>query len=223
MGILKRIKSITMAEINKVLDQVEDPISMLNQYMREMEEEIAKGQHALAKQIFLEKRQMALIIDTEEVLAKRERQAKLAVTKGEDNIAALALQEKLLQEKKRSLYKEQYEVIKGQTNLLEEKINQLKEQYNELQHKRLLLLSRANVAQSLKQLDNAVVSLNTDNIARGFARAEERIVMMESEIEANTRLSNISPSSSYAIDPSVQEEVQKQLAQLKETVKETSI
>ncbi|BAU28514.1 phage shock protein A (PspA) family protein [Aneurinibacillus soli] len=223
MGILKRIKSITMAEINKLLDQVEDPINMLSQYMREMEEEIAKGQHALANQIFLEKRQLALIIDTEEVLAKRERQAKLAVTKGEDNIAALALQEKLLQEKKRGLYKEQYEVIKGQTNLLEEKINQLKEQYNELQHKRLLLLSRANVAQSLKQLDNAVVSLNTDNIARGFARAEERIVMMESKIEANTRLSNISPSSSYAIDPSLQEEVQKQLAQLRETAKETSV
>src|ERR671939_598190 len=57
MGIFKRFKTITMAEINGLLDGIEDPIAMLNEYSREMEKEIAKGQQALARQIFVEKKQ----------------------------------------------------------------------------------------------------------------------------------------------------------------------
>ncbi|WP_176713702.1 PspA/IM30 family protein [Pseudobacillus wudalianchiensis] len=44
-----------MAELHGALDKVEDPIAMLNQYVREMEGNLAKGQDALARQIFLEK------------------------------------------------------------------------------------------------------------------------------------------------------------------------
>lgn len=42
MGVFKRIKTITMAEINRLLDGIEDPIAMLNEYSREMEQEIVK-------------------------------------------------------------------------------------------------------------------------------------------------------------------------------------
>ena len=55
MGIFKRLKTITMAELNGLLDGIEDPIAMLNEYSREMEQEIAKGQNALARQIFSRK------------------------------------------------------------------------------------------------------------------------------------------------------------------------
>ncbi|WP_052352901.1 PspA/IM30 family protein [Neobacillus dielmonensis] len=47
MGIFKRIKTITSAEMNGLLDGIEDPIAMLNEYSGEMEQEITKGQQAL--------------------------------------------------------------------------------------------------------------------------------------------------------------------------------
>src|SRR6478609_4703012 len=99
MGIFKRLKTITMAEINGLLDGIENPIAMLNEYSREMEEEIAKGQQALARQIFVEKKQEALISDTKALVDKRVRQAKLALEHGEEQMAKLAVQEKLLLEK----------------------------------------------------------------------------------------------------------------------------
>jgi phage shock protein A len=223
MGIFKRIKDITVAEIHALLDQVEDPFSMLNHYVREMEEEIAKGQQALSNQIFLEKRQMALILNTEEVIAKRIRQAKLAVDRGEEPIAKLALQEKLIHENKLNLYKKQYEMIKNQTTILYEKLNQLKEKYDELKHKRLFLMSRANVARSVKQMNNTFASLNTDNIAKGFTRAEEHVLMMEAETEVSTLLSQPRRDlNSYSIDPSLQEEVQNELEKLKKANQETA-
>jgi phage shock protein A len=222
MGIFKRMKDITAAEINGLLDQMEDPIKMLNQYVREIEAEIARGQQALSIQIFLEKKQLALITNTEEMIARRTRQAKLAVDREEEAIAKLALQEKLLHEKKAVLYKEQYETIKNQTSALCEKLNQLKEKYNELQHKRLLLISRANVAQAMKQLNNTSASFQ-ENIAKNVARTEERILMMEAEVQAGNRLSQHSPNlHSYTIDAALQEEVQKELENLKETRKATA-
>lgn len=189
MGIFKRIKTITMAEINGILDGIEDPIAMLNEYSREMEQEITKGQKALASQIFVEKKQAALILETEGLVAKRVRQAKLAIERGEEDIAKLAVQEKLVQQKQLTLYKEQLEAIKGQTQILIEKLNQLKETYNELQHKKILLASRANVAQSIKQIQKATFSFQADTIAQGVARAEERILLMEAQVQAGNQVS----------------------------------
>lgn len=40
MGVFKRIKDMTKASVNDMLDKVEDPIVMLNQYLRDMEAEI---------------------------------------------------------------------------------------------------------------------------------------------------------------------------------------
>lgn len=216
MGIFKRIKTITMAEMNGLLDGIEDPISMLNEYSREMEQEIVKGQKALARQIFVEKKQAALISETQAFVDKRNRQAKLAIERGEDTMAKLAVQEKLVLEKQLHLYQEQAEAIKTQTQLLTEKIEQLKETYNQMQHKKILLASRANVALSTKQIQKATVSFQTDTIARGVARAEEQILMMEAEVQAGNQFSTPIASLDAAANQLVdEEELNKELEKLK--------
>ncbi|MFL6517839.1 MAG: PspA/IM30 family protein [Bacillus sp. (in: firmicutes)] len=188
MGIFKRLKTIASADMNGLLDGIEDPIVMLNEYSREMEQEIAKGQKALARQIFVEKKQEALISETKSLVDKRTRQAKLAIEQGDEQIAKLAVQEKLNQENTLQLYVAQLASIKGQTQILIEKLDQLKETYNQMQQKKILLASRANVARSMKQIQKVTVSFNTDDIARGVARAEERILMLEAEVHAGNQL-----------------------------------
>lgn len=190
MGIFKRLKTITKAEVNGLIDGMEDPIVMLNEYSREMEQEIIKAQKALSLQILVEKKQAALILETQGLIEKRTRQAKLAIERGEDSIAKLAVQEKLSHEKQLALYEQQFEAIKEQTKILIEKVNEFKETYNELLHKKILLASRANVAQSIQQIQKATVSFQTDTIARGVARAEERIMLMEAQAQAGTQFAN---------------------------------
>lgn len=190
MGIFKRIKTIAKADINGLLDGFENPIAMLNEYSREMEQEMAIAQKALARQIFVENKQAALILETRNLIEKRIRQAKLAIDQGEETIAKLAVQEKLIHEKQLSLYEQQYEAIKGQTQILKEKLDELQEIYKELQHKKLLLASRANVAQSIKQIQKATNSFQTDNIVRGVARMEEQILLMEAEVQAGGQFAN---------------------------------
>ncbi|MBM7654488.1 PspA/IM30 family protein [Neobacillus cucumis] len=216
MGIFKRLKTITMAEINGLLDGLEDPIAMLNEYSREFEKEITKGQQALARQIFVEKKQAALISQTKALVDKRTRQAKLAIEQGEEAIAKLAVQEKLNQEKTLQLYVDQLESLKGQTQILVEKIDQLKETYNQLQQKKILLASRANVAQSMKQIQKITVSFNTDDVARGVARAEEKILLMEAEVQAGNQFAAPLAQIDTAYDRYVSdEELTKELEKLK--------
>lgn len=216
MGIFKRIKTIAKADINGLLDGLEDPIAMLNEYSREMEQEMAQAQKALSRQIFVENKQASLIFETKNILAKRTRQAKLALEKEEEEIAKLAVQEKLNYENHLGLYQQQYDAIKGQTQLLKEKLKELQEIYNELQHKKVLLAARANVAQSIKQIQNVTASFQTDTILRGVARAEERILLMEAEVQASNQFTNAMAGHDFTIKNYVnEEEINKELERLK--------
>jgi phage shock protein A len=208
MGIFKRLKRITKAEVNGLLDGLENPIAMLNEYSREMEQEIDKAQQALARQIFVEKKQAALILNTKELIDKRTRQAKLAIEKEDEAMAKLAVQEKLTHEKQLKLYQEQYETLKGQTLTLTEKLNGLKSAYHELQQKKVLLASRANVAQSMQDIQKATVSFQTDTIARGVARAEEQILLMEAKVQAGN-VPNKPSFQNLVDDEELQQEIEK--------------
>ncbi|MCM3626199.1 PspA/IM30 family protein [Paenibacillus glycanilyticus] len=221
MGIFTRVKNVFLAETNVLIDKCEKPLHMVNQYMREFSVELEKGQRALAHQLYIEKRQAALIANAETAVEKRDRQARLAVAQGEDQIAKLALQEKLLQEKKLAVYHEQYAKIREQTKVLEERIAQLQAQSEEYNHRRLLLESRVNVASSLKQLNQSIVSFQTDGMVRGFARAEERVLMIEAELEAMNHFNVLSKRSApQYLDPSLTPEIEASLAELKQSAEE---
>lgn len=211
------MKSIMMAELHGALDKAEDPIAMLNQYGREMEENVARGQDALVRQIFLEKKQQALISETEALIAKRERQARLAVEQGDDNMATLALYEKSLQENQLKLYMEQFKAIQQQTESLKEKLQEFKGTSNELLHKRILLSSRANVARSIKQMQQTAISFNSESVVKGMARAEDRILLMESEVQAFSQsLQPHEPSAKGYVNSSLEELLQEELQKLKQ-------
>ncbi|ASS67546.1 MULTISPECIES: PspA/IM30 family protein [unclassified Paenibacillus] len=217
MGIFKRIKNTFLAETNGLLDRFEQPLHMVDQYIREFEQELAKGQSAYANQLFIEKRQAALIAETEAGLEKRDRQAKLAVTRGEEHIARLALQEKLLLEKKLSVYQAQQAAIQEQTKLLEERIGQLLVQSEEYSHRRLLLASRVNVAGSLKEMNQSVVAFQTENVAKGIARVEEKVLLMEAQAEAFAHFSSPAKRSApQYLDPSLSADIDKALEDLKQ-------
>ncbi|WP_242220943.1 PspA/IM30 family protein [Bacillus cereus group sp. BfR-BA-01380] len=217
MGIFKRIKNIVMADVHQTLDKLESPVSMLKQYLRETEEQITKAQKALSHQFYLEKKYEALIVETDALIAKRTRQAELAVSRAEDHMAQLALQDKIITEKKATLYREQYEITKQQTAALYEQIDKLQEKYQELQYKELVLVSRLNAAQAIKEGNAALTSFHTENAAKGFARVESYVQKLEAEAAASNYFYQLkSPNQTEILDQGLQEEVKQALEKLKE-------
>lgn len=217
MGILKRIKNIVVADVHQTLDKIEKPVSMLKQYLRETEQQITKAEKALSHQYYLEKKYEALISETDILIAKRTRQAELAVSREEDHMAQLALQEKIVNEKKAELYRKQYEITKEQTATLYEQIDKLQKKYGELQYKELVLVSRLNAAQAIKESNRAIDSFHTESTAKGFARIESYVQKLEAETAASNYFYNLkSPNQQEVLDQNLQEEVQRELEKLKE-------
>ncbi|VXC03084.1 PspA/IM30 family protein [Bacillus mycoides] len=217
MGILKRIKNIVVADVHQTLDKIENPVSMLKQYLRETEQQITKAEKALSHQYYLEKKYEALISETDALIAKRTRQAELAVSREEDHMAQLALQEKIVNEKKAELYRKQYEITKEQTATIYEQIDKLQKKYGELQYKELVLVSRLNAAQAIKESNRAIDSFHTESTAKGFARIESYVQKLEAETAASNYFYNLkSPNQQEVLDQNLQEEVQRELEKLKE-------
>ncbi|EJR57603.1 hypothetical protein IIM_00210 [Bacillus cereus VD107] len=217
MGILKRIKNIVVADVNQTLDKLEKPTNMLKQYLRETEQQITKAEKALSHQYYLEKKYEALISETDALIVKRTRQAELAVSREEDHMAQLALQEKIVNEKKAELYRKQYEITKEQTATLYEQIDKLQKKYGELQYKELVLVSRLNAAQAIKESNRAIDSFHTESSAKGFARIESYVQKLEAETAASNYFYNLkSPNQQEVLDQNLQEEVKRELEKLKE-------
>ncbi len=87
MGVFKRIKDMTKASVNDMLDKVEDPIVMLNQYLRDMEAEIHEAEVTVAKQMANERRMKQRLDEAERTSVQRESQAEAALANGQEEVA----------------------------------------------------------------------------------------------------------------------------------------
>lgn len=214
MGVFKRLKTIVSADFNNVLDRIEDPVAMLNQHLREMEEEIQKAHATLANQLFIEKKYEAMIKETYAMVQKRSRQAELAVEKQEDEIARLAIQDKLENEKKWTTLKEQEQLIKEQTKVLCNQIERLREKYEELQSRRLTLISRMNVAQTTANLSKVAASIHPEVATRGFQQVEDKVLRLEAKAASSQYgMPKSNPLEGNLFDT----DVEKELSKLKES------
>jgi len=223
MGIFKRMKDIASADLHNRLDKVEDPIKMLKQYLRELEKEIQKGKNSLANQMFVVKKYEALIAETNETIEKRASQAELAISQNEEELAKMAIEEKINLEKKLTFYQSQLDSVKNQTEALVQQLNRMKEKYEELSNRKLTLLSRAAAAQASDTFGQSLISLNSENALYGFSRIEDKIVEMEAKASANQYLLSKATLDNYKELPSLLDvEVEQELGKLKEClVKQT--
>ncbi|WP_138493651.1 PspA/IM30 family protein [Paenibacillus pinistramenti] len=221
MGIFSRVKNIAVADINNLLDKVEDPISMLKQYIRELEDQMDEARQALSHQLFVERKYEALVSDTKAVISKRARQAELAVERGEEQIAQMALRDKLLHESKLQNYLNQQHEVKRQTANLMEDIRHLKEVYEELKVRKDYLISRLNAAQAQSEIHSTLRSFNPDQISRGFARIEEKVWQLEANAGAGNAVNRIyNVPASYGQADMLQAQVLEELEKLKEQRKD---
>lgn len=217
MGIFTRIKDIAAADTHRLLDLVEDPVSMAKHYIRQLEEQIDQARLALEKQLAAEQQYDLLVARTGQMIDKRTRQAELAVEREEEDIARLAIQEKLSHSKLMQTYLEQREVIRKQVQALQEEIARLLDLHKELSDKLNFLLARSQAAAALKATVATASPGEISKISRGFDRMEQKIMTLESGVLAYRSMDQ---SNARLTGWSEQDEVESELARLK-AVKQT--
>lgn len=185
MGIFKRLRDMTMASINDLLDKAEDPVKMLNQFLRDMEEDILEAEAAVAKQIAIEKKFKLQFEESEEMVTKRTEQAMKALESGNEDLARRALEDKKEHQGRYDELKRQYDLAKTNADQLRSQLTEMKDEFNKMKNKKDLLIARAETAKAQKQINQAMSGFGTDNAAKGFDRMSEKVLQMEAEAQAS--------------------------------------
>lgn len=188
MGIFKRLRDLTMASINDLLDKAEDPVKMLNQFMRDMEEDIRDAEAAVAKQIAIEKKFKQQMDEAEDMVKRREEQALKALEQGNEDLARRALQDKKEHQLRFDELKQQHEVAKANADRLRSQLDEMRDEFNKMKTKKELLIARAEAAKAQKHINQAMSGFGTDNAAKGFERMTEKVLQLEAEAQASEEL-----------------------------------
>ncbi|MCR2803355.1 PspA/IM30 family protein [Paenibacillus soyae] len=185
MGILQRVVNMTKAAANEMLDKMENPVMMLNHYLRDLDEEIEKTERALIAQQAQE-RILGSKFDEQNAQALHyEGKAEQAAAEGREAEARTALEAKLL-------YLEQAEetdklrgFAKQAVIDLQLKVESLKEEKTRLQSKRTELIARVrqSAASGAGHGYGAAPHLQGSAAAKGFERIEQKVLEWEAARE----------------------------------------
>lgn len=213
------MKTVVGSELNAMLDKAEDPVKMLDQFMREMEEDIRDAEGAVAKQIANEKILKRKANDAEAMVVKRQQQAEKAVEAGDDDLARRALEEKTENEKQAVLLDESWERAKHDADEIKDKLEQMKKEYNQMKLKKDALKARAETAKTRTKMNRTMSNIGGDDSRKGFERMEEKVLQFEAEAETTEDLSQSSRTLDEEFEKLEGSNVDKELAALKAKMK----
>lgn len=183
VSLFKRIGDNIRANVNAALDKAEDPVKLLNQYLLDMEDDIADAEGALAKQLVVVRKFKAQYEEATVAVEKREAQALEALRQGREDLARRALEDKKLHKARATDYQTHYEKSNETADHLKSQLREMKDEYEKLRAKRDTLAARAQAAQAQKSIASIVGSFSTDGGRRGFDRMEHKVMQMEAEAQ----------------------------------------
>ena len=179
MGIFTRMSNMVKAKVNTTLDEAENPIELLDQKLRDMDEQLSRAKlnsaqvlgnvHALEKNMNLAQKESA---DFEEKI-------KLALAKGNEELAKRALSKKVDSDKKYTTLKSTFETSKVQAETLKKNLRGLQDEIEKTRNYRDEAAARYSNAEASKTVNEILADVKTksntiqiDNIERNIAKKE---------------------------------------------------
>ncbi|WP_026569707.1 MULTISPECIES: PspA/IM30 family protein [Sediminibacillus] len=211
----KRVSTIVSSELNAMLDKAEDPVKMLEQFMRDMESDIREVESSVAKQIANEKMLKRKYDDAQALVDKRQGQAEKAIEAGNEDLARRALEDKKDQQEQADTLKESWDRAQNDSKVLRDKLDEMKKEYQQMKLKKDSLKARAESAKTRTKMNRTMSSIGSDESKRGFERMEEKVLQFEAEADTSDDLSASSKSLDDEFESLEKSGVDDELAALK--------
>lgn len=212
----KRVSTVVSSELNSMLDKAEDPVKMLDQFMRDMSGDIREVEAAVAQQIANEKMLKRKASDANAMVQKRQKQAEQALEAGNEDLARRALQDKKDHEATLATLNESWERAKNDSDVLRSKLDEMKKEYQQMELKKDSLKARAESAKTRTKMNRTMSSIGSDDSRQGFERMEEKVMRFEAEAETSEDMSRASRTLDDEFEELNKNDVDDELAALKE-------
>jgi len=193
MSLWTRIKRIFSSNLNSVLDSAEDPEKMIDQIVRDMNEQLKSTKKHVASAIANQKK---LERDYQNEVAKSEnflQKAKAILNDGDesnDHLAKEALQKKKHHDKIAAQIKGSLDAQTEMVNKLKSNLRKLEAKVKESESKKNLLKAKHATAQTQKQIAEQMGKVDDNSTFEAFDRLESKITGVEDQALAQLELNS---------------------------------
>lgn len=196
MGVISRFKEIMEANFNALLDKAEDPEKMIDQYLRNLEEDLAKVKQETASVMADEKNAKRKLDTCQQEIDKMSEYARKAVTLGNDEEAKQFLKKKADLTDQLAVLEKDYELACECSLKMRQMHDKLESDIASLKTRRDTLKAKIKVAETQKKLNSLGSGLaSAGNNMAAFDRMEERVNHMLDEAEAMDQLNSAKETS----------------------------
>lgn len=215
MSIMKRMRDITVATLNERLEKAEDPVKLIDSYLLSQREQIMQSEQLYKQCVMHSEAMKRQFFTAQELVYKREEQALIAVRAGEEEIARIALQEKMLNEERAAQYKDLYEQALTSVTDVEERLQQLRADYDEVIAKRQYYAARMESIRLQQKMNERFGEQGFRGSEQAFRRLEDRVSDWEMETKALNDLRRMTQDTLYRAGTAVKETLDIELRKLK--------
>ncbi|WP_273852855.1 PspA/IM30 family protein [Guptibacillus spartinae] len=154
-NLLTRIKHSIEADFHNMLDQKEqkNPLSMLNHYLRQCEQEVEKAEKLVERQSTLLDEFRRELVKARRNAEKRAGQAVLASEAGETDLYEFAKQEEVQYEERADRLSQLVDEAGLELKRLEQKHEKMKHKLKDMSLKRMELMGKENIVRAHHKMD----------------------------------------------------------------------
>ena len=184
MGIFSRFTDIINSNINALLDNAEDPKKMIRLIIQEMEETLVEVRSSCAR-IIADKKQVQRRLNRLQSDAEEwEKKAKLAISKGRDDLARAAIAEKSALAEEISAADAEFISLNDHLDQLNDEVAQLQVKLDDAKAQQKELLLRSKTAESRYKVKKQLHRANADEAFTKFEMFQRRMDELEGRVEA---------------------------------------
>ena len=189
-NILTRFKDIMAANVNSMLDKMEDPEKMIDQYLRDMEKDLGSVKAETVAVMAQESAAKRKVLECEDEIKKMESYAKKALQAGNEADARMFLEKKeSIKIKLDSLEKEKMIAVENSLKM-REMHDKLTSDIQKLNAKRNEIKAKIKMAKSAEKINSMASSTGISGKMDSFNSIEEKVDRMLDEANASIELNS---------------------------------
>lgn len=197
MGILARFKNIMSANINALLDKAEDPEKMVDQILRDLQDNLGEVKAETAGIMAEEARAKREYDEANAEVAKLQSYAEKALLAGNENDARTFLQKKQAKGEDLTALKQAYDLASANAAKMKQMYQHLTQQIQEMESRRDSIKAKMAVAKTQERINEIGASVkNASGNISEFDRMEAKANKMLDQANAMAELSEAAQDSS---------------------------
>lgn len=192
MGILKRFKDIMSANINAMLDKAEDPEKMIDQYLRDLQEDLRNVKSETATVMADETRCKRALDDCDADIAKMQSYAEKALLAGNEADAMKFLEKKNQLIQKQVPLQQAYDAAAANSAKMKQLHDKLTKDVQDLNNRRDAIKAKVQVAKTQEKMNKMVGSIGDSSASlAAFDRMEAKANSMLDKANAMSELNSM--------------------------------